>query len=233
MLIQDPIAGELHDVGGAPFGEMERGRVAVREMIVVDVEAAIQAEAAVENERADERAGSIAGRLEQGGERRHARVETEARVVVNAVAVGRHAGEDRRVRGQGQRRRRERVRKANAGGSKTIERRRQAAAVPVSAEAILAKRVDRDQQDVGAAQRSGAPSVGAAGREQAAATSSRNRTSPRGATSYFGATAGAGLANFAASIATFGCTSVSSTTSRPDTQAKDHLNGTLTPATSR
>ena len=38
---------------------------------------------------------------------------------------------------------------------------------------------------------------------------------------------------FAASMLTFGCTSVSSTTSRPSSQVSVHLNGILTPATSR
>jgi NADPH:quinone reductase-like Zn-dependent oxidoreductase len=42
-----------------------------------------------------------------------------------------------------------------------------------------------------------------------------------------------GLANFAASIGTFGRTSVSSKVSTPDSQVTVHRNGSFTPATSR
>jgi hypothetical protein len=44
---------------------------------------------------------------------------------------------------------------------------------------------------------------------------------------------GAGLPNFAPSTATFGCSEPNSTTDRPSVQVTVHLNGTLTPSTSR
>ena len=52
----------------APSAGVACGAFAVA--VVVDVEAAIQAEARVEDERADERAGAVARRLQHGGQRR-------------------------------------------------------------------------------------------------------------------------------------------------------------------
>jgi hypothetical protein len=48
-----------------------------------------------------------------------------------------------------------------------------------------------------------------------------------------GGGAGAGLANFAASIVAFGCTSLSSVVDWPSVHVMIHLKGSLTPATSR
>src|SRR5947209_16076024 len=101
---------------------MERRALAARQAIVVLGESAIESETAVQHERAEERASAVSGARELGRERRHAIVEPEGGVVVDAVAARPQTGEDRRMRGQRQRRRRERVREADAARGEPIKR---------------------------------------------------------------------------------------------------------------
>src|SRR5207248_10184020 len=57
---ENPIACELNDVLGRSLGEGERDRTGLAaDAVVVDVEAAAQTDARVENERADECAGAV------------------------------------------------------------------------------------------------------------------------------------------------------------------------------
>src|SRR3954470_18688413 len=98
LWIEDPVGGQPDDIAGAALGEMKRGAVAVREMVVVDVEAGVQAKAAVEHERADQGAGLIIRRAEQRRQRWDRRVEAKPRVVMDAVMNRREPGEDRGVR---------------------------------------------------------------------------------------------------------------------------------------
>ena len=123
--------------------------------VVVVVESAVQPEAGVEHERADDGAGAIAGGFEARRQRRHAVVEAERHVVAHAVMARRQPGEDRRVRGQRHRHGRERLRVLEARRGQAVERRRQAVRVAVRTETIAPERVDRDEQDVGAAELAG------------------------------------------------------------------------------
>ena len=59
------------------------------------------------------------------------------------------------MRRQRQRRRRKRVRVADAAGGEPVDVRGEAVGISVRADAILAQRIDRDQEYVGAAQRPG------------------------------------------------------------------------------
>ena len=63
---QDPCGGRCDHVFAAPLGGVGRSAVLIVP-IVVDLEAAGQAEAAVEHEGADEGAGAVAGALQRLG----------------------------------------------------------------------------------------------------------------------------------------------------------------------
>src|SRR6476660_5727436 len=117
-------------------------------MVVVLVEAAVEAEPAVQHERADKRAGAVSGTLEKAAEGWHPLVEPSGRVVVNAVVPRQQTGQDGRVCRQRERRRRERMRVADAASSETIEVWRQPAAIAVRAHPVLAQGVNRDDEDV-------------------------------------------------------------------------------------
>ena len=72
---ENPVAGEADYFGGAPLGVVKGGAIAVRQVVVVDGEAAVEAEAGVEDEGADERAGAITGVREPRRQRRRMLVE--------------------------------------------------------------------------------------------------------------------------------------------------------------
>jgi hypothetical protein len=87
-----------------PFGLEAFGGVRIAwDLIVVGVESAREAEAAIEHERADERGGAVAGRFEQRGDGWMGRVGLIDAVFADAVLRWKQAGQDRRVRRQRQR----------------------------------------------------------------------------------------------------------------------------------
>jgi hypothetical protein len=61
------------DLGGTALGVVEGGAVPHALVVVVDVEAAVQAVRAVEHHGGDHRRRAVPARLEHGGERRHPR----------------------------------------------------------------------------------------------------------------------------------------------------------------
>src|SRR5205807_1965658 len=83
---ENPIARKLrHAICGA-FGEGERDRTGLTaDAVVVDIEAAAQTEARVEDERADECAGAVPCVMQDRRERRHVRSQSRRAVGVNAV----------------------------------------------------------------------------------------------------------------------------------------------------
>ena len=119
--------------------------------IVVDVEPAVQAEARVEDEGADERARPVAGALEHGGQRRQLRAEPKQAVGAEAVHRRRHGRQDGCVRGKRQRRGAVRAREPEAFGCELVEVRGEAGAAAERADPIEAQRVDRDEEHVAAA----------------------------------------------------------------------------------
>src|SRR4029078_5749140 len=99
-----------------------RGTAGGSHAIVVHLETAVQAEARVEDERAQEGAGGVPGGGEPGGERLDGRIEAERAVVANAVVRRIQAGEDRRVRRQRQRHVRVGGLEAHAVARQAVER---------------------------------------------------------------------------------------------------------------
>jgi hypothetical protein len=95
----------------------------------------------------------------------HTVVESERGVVPHAMTARGEAGQDRGMGRERHRHVRERARVSNPFRCEPIERRRQALAIPERADAILPQRVDRDEQDIGAARLAGSQ-----GRLSAAAT---------------------------------------------------------------
>ena len=159
-LAAEPGRRRVHHVVAPPLRfEHARAALVARDAVVVVVEAARQAEAAVEHVGADEGARRVA-RAPSGawrGSRRSAGKHVGA-VVVHAVARRLEAGEDRRVRGQRQRHRGQRFLEHERRG----RRARRACGVrpggpPVGADAIGAQRVDRDEQEARGRLRRGAP----------------------------------------------------------------------------
>ena len=69
---EDPISRELNDAIGRSFGEGECDRTGLAaDAVVVDVEAAAQTEARLEDERADECACAVPRVVQDRCERRH------------------------------------------------------------------------------------------------------------------------------------------------------------------
>jgi hypothetical protein len=161
----------LGDDVAAPLG-LEAGvaRRIAGHAIVVRIEAARQAEPAIQHIGADEGARAVAGVVEGARERRpHLH-----HVAVQAHAVRRRqrAGENRRMRRQRERRGAARLCKADPTRRKRIDRRRQAAP-----HAIGAKRVDRDEEDVGLARGRGRRAA-ARRQQQAQATDAETMHTP-------------------------------------------------------
>ena len=122
--------------------------VAARQVIFVDIEAAVEAEAAVERKPRDKRRRVIAGLLEVLGRRSQCRREDVATVVPESMRRRRAARQNRRVRWAGQRNVRQRRLEPNAAFRERVEIRGHRVRVAVAAEVIGAQRVDRHEQDV-------------------------------------------------------------------------------------
>ncbi len=148
---------------------------ALGEAVVVDVEAARQAEAGVEREGADEGAGAIAARVEQRRERVGGGRETEAGVFADAVAERIDAREDVGVRRQRHDRRGVGLIEADAGGGEAVDPGGGDRAVAVGADRVGAQRVDGDEEDVARRGPRGRGGAAAGGREDSGGSSERAR----------------------------------------------------------
>ena len=141
-----------HDVGGAPLGQHELVRLeTLRISLVVDVEAPRQAEARVERKPSDERARRVPLRFQEGRERRERIGKTETFVVPHPVLVRIETREDVRVRRERDDVVGVRLCKDDPFRRQTVEVRRRYARVTRVMGRICAKRVDRHEDDVGAA----------------------------------------------------------------------------------
>ena len=119
------------------------------EAIVVDLEALVEAPPAVEDERADERSRRVA-LLPQGfGDRLLLRPQRGVSVDAHAVMGRVHARHDRGVRRLGQRRRRGGLGEEDAAPREAVEVRGARPRIAVAAEMVGARRVQRDEDDVG------------------------------------------------------------------------------------
>ena len=102
LLTGDPVVGGRQYLFRRALHDLEVG-AAAEHAVVVDLEAAVQAEPRVEHERADEGARPIAGGLERGGERGRRIAESEGAVVAHAVPRRVARRHQRRVRRQRER----------------------------------------------------------------------------------------------------------------------------------
>ena len=143
----DPPSRRPHRLGSRPLGHREGSRLRPAQTVVVDVEAPVEPEPGIERERAHEGPGAPSPLVENRGEGGPVGRETEARVVVNAVAQGVQAGEQVGVRGQGHDVVRPGRLEANALGGEAVDPRRPRVAPAVAAERVRAQRVDGDDQD--------------------------------------------------------------------------------------
>ena len=136
------VRGPLH-VGRAP------PVVAVREVVVVHVEPAGEAEAPVQRETGDEGRRPVSRVVKGLGQGRDRVRQDVIAVVAYPVAKRREAGQDRGVRRRRERHLCDRGREARAAGRERVEHRGGGAGVSVAAQVVGAEGVDRDEQDIG------------------------------------------------------------------------------------
>ena len=146
---RDPVVRRSEHLLGAALDDIQV-RGATEHAIVVDVEPSVQPEARVEDERAHECGGAVAGAFERRCERRRV-AESESAVVAHGVVQWIARRHQARVRRQRERNVRVRPIEPQPGPRESIDGGREPAVAAVRADAICAKRVDRDEQDVGAA----------------------------------------------------------------------------------
>jgi hypothetical protein len=142
--LREPGDGGVDDgVGGAV-----EGAGAVRlEAVVVDLEAAVEPEAAVEGRRADEGPGAVPARGEELGHRGQLRAERGAAVVVQAVLGGQGARQQAGVGREGERDVGVGALEARAARRQAVEVRRARVGVAVAPQAVGAGRVQGHQQE--------------------------------------------------------------------------------------
>ncbi len=147
-LLPEPGRGRGVDIVRLAFdeGQIARG-IPAAVMIVIDLEAAVEPEARIEGERPDERPRAVASLPQDLGQRPASGLQALA-VVARPVRRRIRPGHDRGVGRQGQRGRRERPGKKRPAPGQAVDMGRFDAPIPVSAEMIGPKRVDRDEEDV-------------------------------------------------------------------------------------
>ena len=126
LLAVEPVERGIHHLVGRPLyrGEVEMLELFQIELVVVDAKALIQPPAAVEHERANERAGLVPVLRERFGQRRLRLAERGGAVQAHAVIRGIEARHDRGMRRQRQRRGRRGLREEDAAPRERVERRR-------------------------------------------------------------------------------------------------------------
>ena len=130
-----------------PLADHEHLRLVLRpEVVVVDLEALIEAVAAREHGGRDEGARAPARRVQALRERRRLGAERVVAVVAHAVCRWIEPGHDRGVRRQRDRGRRRGVGAADPLARQPVDRRRMGQAVAVAAEPVGPQRVDGDQR---------------------------------------------------------------------------------------
>ena len=134
----------LLQIGDGPVGGL-LGRALGRELVVVQVEAAREAEAPRQHEARHERRGSVAG-LAEPLRQQWVAAGQGAGVLVHAVAGRVEARQHRRVRGKRLGHRRVRLAKPQASARERVERRRLDSRC-VRADRVRARRVERHEQD--------------------------------------------------------------------------------------
>ena len=145
-----------------------------REGVVVEIEAARQPPAAVQHERAYDRAGGIALLLENLGHRTEARVERLPGKILHAILKGISTRQDRGMRRPGQRHLRDGALEDNAVARQGVEGRGLHIGRAVAAEVVGANRVNGDENHVRATH-DGAARPPARSESKTAASSKRQK----------------------------------------------------------
>ncbi len=146
----DPRQRLVDDFICRPLDRRERhaARLAEIELVVIRVEALVDAPLGVEHVGADEPARAVAARLQRLGEGELLRPEEEAAVVAHAVLRRKLAREHARVHRQRERRHRHRLVEQHSFAREAIECRRLDILVAVRAHAIGARRIERHDDQV-------------------------------------------------------------------------------------
>lgn len=143
--------GATSELNPSPFRSLPANRVygsAGIDRVVVVLETAIEAEAAIEDERSDERTGPVPGRGEARRECCAVLAERALSIEVNRVFQRGHPCKQRRVCRQRQRNRCDRFVEADAARRECIDGRSPRGRVTVRANPIGANRVESDQKDI-------------------------------------------------------------------------------------
>ena len=147
--VGDPRLGGGNGLRSCSLRHVECGSIAPLSVaVVVHVEAAIEAESAVERKCADECARPISERMQHRCEGVDLLRQPEAGILVDAVVRRIEARQDVRVRWQRHDGMGMRGRKSHAPLRQTIDRWRGRARVAVRADRVSAQRIDRDEQHV-------------------------------------------------------------------------------------
>jgi hypothetical protein len=153
----DPGQGRVGRASGPPLVGAGREGGALRRLhaVVIDVEALVQAKARVQDERGDERPGLVSPPARHLGQRHVLRGQVALRVDPDAVAWGQETGQEGGMGGQRLGGHGHRLREADPSGRQAVQDRRGGAPVPVAADAVGARGVERHQEDVEAGRRAG------------------------------------------------------------------------------
>src|SRR6516165_5421736 len=132
---------------------LDKPKVFVKELfpskcVIVAVKPAGEAPAAIEHERADDRAGRVAVSLEAFGEHSKACAQRLAGEILHPVVEGISASEDRSMRWPGEGYLSDRAFKDNAFLCQRVHVRRQVAGIPVATQAVGSQGVHGDDQNV-------------------------------------------------------------------------------------
>ncbi len=149
VVLRHPAERPVHHHAPGPFRLQDVAglRIAL-DLVVVDLEARLEAEAVVEHEGAEEGAGAVAGAGEQGGEGRGLRTERAHPVVAQAVVGGQQSREQARMRGERERHRRGGVGEPHPLAGQPVEPGGHRLAVAVAADVVGADGVQSDQNEV-------------------------------------------------------------------------------------
>ncbi len=165
---------------GLPLLDLGARRAPRAEVIVVDPEALVQPVPARQHHRRDHGGGVVTALRQELGQRRHAGREDEGAVVAHAVARREEPGEDRGVRRQGDRGRAVAALEAHSAAGQRVQVRRRRMRPAGAPQMVGTRRVEGEENDVGAARRGRRRRGPAAAAARAGGQASSHEGSTRG-----------------------------------------------------
>ena len=150
IVLAEPVQGHVgHQVAGTLHFFQIRFLQAIEvEVVVVEIESAIQSKARIEHRRADHGAGRISMFLEHGSQGGLARAQFVGGEIVHAAPHGVSSGKHHGVRGQRDRHRSVGALKARAVGGERVDVGSANLLVAVASEMVGAQRVDSDDHHI-------------------------------------------------------------------------------------